>query len=142
VSAPFLLGSAAAAHGSAAVPTVLLALAFVIVAAKLGGELVERLGLPAVLGELTVGILKCIGLEIPLSSHGIKVLDELRTLTSGEGFVLPTRRKDGTTGHRSESWKAVTRLQEASGVLDYTNHAVRKTISTYIPAPSTCQATS
>jgi Kef-type K+ transport system membrane component KefB len=38
------------------VPTVLLALAFVLVCAKLAGELVERLGQPAVLGELLVGI--------------------------------------------------------------------------------------
>jgi len=71
-------------------------------------------------------------LEIPLSSHAIRVLDELRALTRGDDFVFPTRRKDGTTGHRSESWKAVTRLQEASGVRDFTNHAVRKTISTYM----------
>jgi Kef-type K+ transport system membrane component KefB len=48
---------AAAAHDSNAVPTVLLALAFMIVAAKLAGELVERMGQPAVLGELLVGVL-------------------------------------------------------------------------------------
>ncbi len=48
---------AAAAHDSNAVPTVLLALAFMIVSAKLAGEFVERLGQPAVLGELLVGIL-------------------------------------------------------------------------------------
>jgi Kef-type K+ transport system membrane component KefB len=48
--------AAGTAHGSDAVPTVLLALAFVLVAAKLAGELVERLGQPAVLGELLVGI--------------------------------------------------------------------------------------
>jgi integrase len=71
-------------------------------------------------------------LEIPLSSYGIKVLNELRTLTGGEGYVFPAQRRDGTTGHRSESWKAVTRLQEASGVRDFTNHAIRKTISTYM----------
>lgn len=44
-------------HGAEAVPTVLLALALVLVGAKLAGELVERLGQPAVLGELGVGIL-------------------------------------------------------------------------------------
>src|SRR5262245_9520875 len=44
-------------HGSQAVPTVLLGLAFVLVGAKLAGELVERLGQPAVLGELAVGVL-------------------------------------------------------------------------------------
>jgi Kef-type K+ transport system membrane component KefB len=51
-----LLATADAGHGPDAVPTVLLALAFVLVAAKLAGELVERLGQPAVLGELLVGI--------------------------------------------------------------------------------------
>ena len=46
---------AAAGHGEEAL--ILLALAFVLVAAKLAGEVVERLGQPAVLGELLVGIL-------------------------------------------------------------------------------------
>jgi Kef-type K+ transport system membrane component KefB len=55
VSVP--LAAAGAGHESGAVPTVLLALAFAIVCAKLAGELVERLGQPAVLGELIVGIL-------------------------------------------------------------------------------------
>jgi len=71
-------------------------------------------------------------LEIPLSCYSMKVLDELRAMNGGEGFVFPTQRTDGTTGHRSESWKAVGRLQAASGVRDFTNHAVRKTISTYM----------
>ena len=58
VNAPFLaLAAAGVGHDSGAVPTVLLALAFAIVCAKLAGELVERLGQPAVLGELIVGIL-------------------------------------------------------------------------------------
>src|SRR5688500_16015087 len=35
----------------------LLALAFIIISAKLAGDALERLGQPAVLGELTVGIL-------------------------------------------------------------------------------------
>lgn len=48
--------AAAAPHGADAVPIVLLALAFAIVCAKLAGALVERLGQPAVLGELIVGI--------------------------------------------------------------------------------------
>jgi Kef-type K+ transport system membrane component KefB len=39
------------------VSSVLLILAFVLVAAKLGGDLAERLGQPGVLGELAVGIL-------------------------------------------------------------------------------------
>jgi Kef-type K+ transport system membrane component KefB len=56
VNALLLLAAAEDGHGSEAVPTILLALAFVIVGAKLAGELVERLGQPAVLGELVVGI--------------------------------------------------------------------------------------
>ncbi len=52
----FPVATAATGHGTDAVPTILLALAFVVVAAKLAGELVERLGQPAVLGELLVGI--------------------------------------------------------------------------------------
>jgi Na+:H+ antiporter len=56
VNALLLLANAGAAHDSGAVPIVLLALAFVLVSAKLAGELVERLGQPAVLGELLVGI--------------------------------------------------------------------------------------
>ena len=51
-----LVAAAAAGHGSEAVPTILLTLAFVLVGAKLAGELLERLGQPAVLGELVVGI--------------------------------------------------------------------------------------
>ena len=48
--------SAAGSPAAETVPTVLLALAFVLVAAKLAGELFERAGQPAVLGELLVGI--------------------------------------------------------------------------------------
>ena len=51
-----LILSAGAPHGPDNVPTLLLALAFVMVAAKLAGALFERLGQPAVLGELLVGI--------------------------------------------------------------------------------------
>jgi Kef-type K+ transport system membrane component KefB len=50
------LAAAGAGHGPDAVPVVLLTLAFVLVAAKLAGELLVRLGQPAVLGELLVGI--------------------------------------------------------------------------------------
>jgi len=56
VKALLLVGAVEAGHGSESVPTILLALAFVVVGAKLAGELVERLGQPAVLGELVVGI--------------------------------------------------------------------------------------
>jgi Kef-type K+ transport system membrane component KefB len=48
--------SAGAPSGADPVPSVLLALAFVLVGAKLAGELFERAGQPAVLGELLVGI--------------------------------------------------------------------------------------
>lgn len=51
-----LVAATGAGHGPDAVPTILLALAFVVVSAKLAGEVVERLGQPAVLGELLVGI--------------------------------------------------------------------------------------
>src|SRR5262245_343135 len=51
-----LLASAGSGHDSDAIPAVLLALAFAIVCAKLVGELLVRLGQPAVLGELLVGI--------------------------------------------------------------------------------------
>jgi len=44
-----------ASHNSEAVPAVLLALTLVLLGAKLFGELVERLGQPAVLGELVFG---------------------------------------------------------------------------------------
>jgi integrase len=71
-------------------------------------------------------------LEIPLSSYAIKVLDELKPVTGHEVFVFPTERSDGKTGHRSDSWKPVLRLQMAAGVADFTNHAVRKTVSTYM----------
>lgn len=53
---PLAAAAAGAGHGPDAVPVVLLTLAFVLVAAKLAGELLERLGQPAVLGELLVGI--------------------------------------------------------------------------------------
>jgi Kef-type K+ transport system membrane component KefB len=51
-----LLATAGAGHDSDAIPAVLLALAFAVVCAKLAGELFVRLGQPAVLAELLVGI--------------------------------------------------------------------------------------
>jgi integrase len=71
-------------------------------------------------------------LEIPLSSYAMNALDELRAVTGATGFVFRSQRSDGTTGHRSDSWKPVERLQRASGVSDFSNHAIRKTISTYM----------
>jgi Kef-type K+ transport system membrane component KefB len=52
---PCLLATAADGDGEAA--RILLALAFVLAGAKLAGALVARLGQPAVLGELLVGVL-------------------------------------------------------------------------------------
>ena len=50
-----LLLASAASHGEQG--RILAALAFVLVGAKLLGALVERVGQPAVLGELVFGIL-------------------------------------------------------------------------------------
>ena len=50
-----ILLSAASGHGEQG--RILLALAFVLVGAKLFGALVERVGQPAVLGELLFGVL-------------------------------------------------------------------------------------
>ena len=52
-----LIASAGTGHAADVVPTILLALVFVLLGAKLGGEITERFGQPAVLGELLVGIL-------------------------------------------------------------------------------------
>ncbi len=51
---PQIYAAGEAAHGLA--PQVLVGLAVMLLAAKLGGELFERLGQPAVLGELIAGI--------------------------------------------------------------------------------------
>lgn len=51
--------SSGAANGHGFTPMVLVALAAILIIAKLGGELFERLGQPAVLGELIGGI--CLG---------------------------------------------------------------------------------
>jgi Na+:H+ antiporter len=48
--------TAAAPHGDTLAPVV-LALAVILAAAKLGGDVAERIGQPAVLGELVVGVL-------------------------------------------------------------------------------------
>jgi Kef-type K+ transport system membrane component KefB len=79
VSALLPLAAASAGHGSGAVPTVLLALAFAIVCAKLAGELMERLGQPAVLGELIVGILA--GNAMLVGGPDLSALASSETLT-------------------------------------------------------------
>ncbi len=53
---PAVLGSSAAGHADP-IPKVLLALILILVTAKLGGEAAERLGMPAVLGELLGGVI-------------------------------------------------------------------------------------
>jgi Kef-type K+ transport system membrane component KefB len=80
VNVQFLLGDAGIGHEGGAVPTLLLALAFAIVGAKLAGELVERLGQPAVLGELIVGILA--GNTVLLGGPDLSALASTETLTS------------------------------------------------------------
>jgi Kef-type K+ transport system membrane component KefB len=62
------------------VPTVLLGLALVLLAAKLAGELVERLGQPAVLGELGVGVL--------LGNLSLLGGPDIPGLVSGEPFAV------------------------------------------------------
>ncbi|HEV8579547.1 MAG TPA: cation:proton antiporter [Thermoanaerobaculia bacterium] len=84
------LGSAAAApaessggHGGPVVP-VLLGLVIILMAAKLGGELFERIGQPAVLGELIFGmalgnlvLLGFGGLELLRTAQGLEILAQL-----------------------------------------------------------------
>ena len=53
---PLLQAPAAASHADTLAPVV-LALAVILAAAKLGGDAAERIGQPAVLGELVVGVL-------------------------------------------------------------------------------------
>ncbi len=50
-------GEEAAGHGSKEVAEVLLGLIIILLAAKLGGDLLERFKQPAVLGELVIGML-------------------------------------------------------------------------------------
>jgi Kef-type K+ transport system membrane component KefB len=74
------LAAAGAGHGTDAVPTILLALAFVLVCAKLAGEVVQRLGQPAVLGELSVGIL--------LGNSTLLGGPDLSSLAASETFIV------------------------------------------------------
>lgn len=70
-------------HGGPVVP-VLLGLVVVLVAAKVGGELFERLGQPAVLGELVLGVLLgnlvlfgFTGLELLTTNEGLEILAQI-----------------------------------------------------------------
>lgn len=74
-----LLAAGAGGHDET-IPTILIALAFVLLGAKLAGELVERLGQPAVLGELLVGIL--------LGNLGLFGGPALTTLRASDAFAV------------------------------------------------------
>jgi Kef-type K+ transport system membrane component KefB len=81
-SLPSLTGTAAA-HGGPVVP-VLIGLVVILLAAKIGGEVFERIGQPAVLGELLFGIvlgnLALVGfggLAFLQGSPGIEILAQL-----------------------------------------------------------------
>src|SRR4051812_25340433 len=70
-------------HSSSVVP-VLLGLVMILIAAKLGGELFERLGQPAVLGELLFGmvlgnlvLVGYGGFQFLATDPGLKVLAQL-----------------------------------------------------------------
>jgi Kef-type K+ transport system membrane component KefB len=65
-------GGGAAGHGLD--PSVLAGLALIFVVAKLGGELFERFGQPAVLGELVAGM--CVG---ALALAGVGGVEQLRS---------------------------------------------------------------
>src|SRR5690349_4989899 len=66
-------------HGGPVVP-VLLGLVIVLAAAKLGGELFERLGQPAVLGELIFGMV--------LGSLGLLGIDTFEFLRTNAGLEI------------------------------------------------------
>jgi Kef-type K+ transport system membrane component KefB len=74
------LTAAGAEAGSHAVPRVLLSLALVLIGAKLLGELFERLGQPAVLGELAMGVV--------LGNLTLLGGPDLQDLTGSEAFVV------------------------------------------------------
>jgi Kef-type K+ transport system membrane component KefB len=74
-----LLTGATGHEAEGAVPTILLTLAFALIGAKLGGEIMERLGQPAVLGELMVGIL--LGNLAVLGGPNLHALAESETFT-------------------------------------------------------------
>jgi Kef-type K+ transport system membrane component KefB len=79
VTIPVLLWAASAGEGTGAIPTILLTLAFVLVGAKLAGEILERLRQPAVLGELLVGVV--LGNALPFVGPGAAALAGSETFT-------------------------------------------------------------
>ena len=83
-SAEYGFASEAAGHSDPIAPA-LLALFVVLLAAKLGGELFERLSLPAVLGELIAGII--LG-NLVLIYPGWNYLEPLRVTPIRENWAL------------------------------------------------------
>jgi len=82
------MGSAVEPGRAGAVPSILLGLAIILIMAKLGGELFERIGQPSILGELLTGIV--LG---NVHLLGINVFDFLRedttfTVLAEVGVVL------------------------------------------------------
>lgn len=88
--APSVLAAPAAAGGEPAdaVGPVLLTLIVLLLAAKLGGDIFERLGQPAVLGELLFGVL--LGNLKLLGIHGLDYLehDPALEVFAGLGVIL------------------------------------------------------
>jgi Kef-type K+ transport system membrane component KefB len=77
-----MLFALAPAEGAASLPQILLMLAAILAAAKLFGELAERIGQPAVLGELVAGVVlgpSLLGLVDP-GSEVLHVLAEIGVL--------------------------------------------------------------
>jgi len=74
VVVPVLVSGCTKSHGGHdAVGSTLLALLVALVAAKLGGEIFVRIGQPAVLGELVLGI--AVGNIVLLGYHGLSFLE-------------------------------------------------------------------
>jgi Kef-type K+ transport system membrane component KefB len=86
-SSPSFFIGAAGAHGDPVAPVV-LALALILIAAKLGGDLAHRIGQPAVLGELVVGVL--IGNLDLLGFHGFETIktDGIINALAGIGVLI------------------------------------------------------
>ncbi|MGE0820679.1 MAG: cation:proton antiporter [Candidatus Binatia bacterium] len=80
-------GHEASGHGGQAIQ-ILLALAIILFAAKLGGDLMVRLGQPEVLGELLIGII--LGNLTLLGLHSFEFIrqDEILPILSEIGVVL------------------------------------------------------
>jgi hypothetical protein len=87
-----LISFAGTGHGDP-VAAVVLSLAIILVAAKLGGDLATRIGQPAVLGELVMGV--TLG---NLSFVGMSSLDYIKGDTSGSQMEPRTTIRNGRLG--------------------------------------------